>query len=281
MVVLLLGVPLLLLRSTLQDPRRMSAFDRAVHRVGAPLEAGIGYSARWVGGFFQRWILQARMMEEKERLEEDNREYRRRMRELLRLEEENRQLRRALQMRDQVPEDLLAAEVTGVEQSPFFRVVKIQIDRGDRYVASGMAVLAPDGVVGRIQRAYDDHAEVMLVTDSSSKIAVEMAHSKAPGILIGNGEDSCTLELSSDDEVEVGDVVQTSGADDLFPKGRPVGRVASLQRRSDRLLLEIVPSVRFDRLDAVWVVLAGAPEPDPAAGSSKRPILARGIGPMD
>lgn len=279
-IFLLLGVPVLLLRSSVQNPSQMNAFDRAVRRIGAPLEAGIGYSAAWVGSFFERWILQAQMLDEKERLERENREYKRKLRELSRLEEENRQLRRSLQMRDQVPEDLLAAEVTGVEQSPFFRVVKISIDRGEEYVRPGMAVLAPDGIVGRIDKADRDHADVMLVTDPASKIAVEVSHTRAPGILEGATEDSCVVRISSDFPVAEGDIIQTSGVDDLFPKGHPVGRVTKVEQKNETQLVEVVPTVRFDRLDMVWVVLATAPAPDPKAGGSRRRLLDQGMGPV-
>lgn len=277
LVAFLLALPILLLRSSIQDPQRMNGFDRAVRRIGAPLEAGIGYSASWVGRFFERWIFQARMLDEKDRLLSENNEYRRQLRDLTLLEEENRELRRLLNMREQVPEDLLTAEVTGVEQSPFFRVVKITLDRGDRYAKPGMAVLSADGVVGRVHKAYDDHADVMLVTDPASKIAVEVARSRAPGILVGASEDSCVVELAPDDVVGVGDLIQTSGVDDLFPKGRPVGRVVEIDQRNDKQVVEVVPTVRFDRLDAVFIVLAAAPAPDPAAGSPRASVSAQGF----
>lgn len=280
-IVVLLGIPILLLRSTLQDPHHMNGFDRAVHRIGAPLEAGVTYSARWVGSFFERWVFQARMLDEKEALEEQTRDQKRQLVELAQLREENRQLRRALQMRDQVPEDLLAAAVTGVEQSPFFRVVKISVDRGDDYVRPGMAVLAPDGVVGRINRTHAAHSDVMLITDPESKIAVEVARTRCPGILEGAGEDTCKVRIISCDEPIVeGDVIQTSGVDDLFPKGHPVGIVASVDRKVDAQLVDVVPSVRFDRLDMVWVVLANAPPADPQAGKPRARVPARGLGPL-
>src|SRR5690606_7006193 len=87
-IIVLLGIPILLLRSTLQDPHHMNRFDRAVHRIGAPLEAGVTYSARWVGSFFERWVFQARMLDEKEALEEQTREQKRQLVELAQLREE-------------------------------------------------------------------------------------------------------------------------------------------------------------------------------------------------
>ncbi|MEE9385594.1 MAG: rod shape-determining protein MreC [Nannocystaceae bacterium] len=285
LVAILLGIPLLLLRGSVQDRYQMGAFDRAVWRIGAPLEAGVSYSARWVASFFARWVFQAGALEDRERLEQENRVFKRRLREVVRLEEENRELRRSLQMREQVPEDLLSAEVVGVEQSPFFRAVKIQIDRGTAYVRPEMAVLSADGVVGRIEKTHGDRSNVLLITDPASHIAVEIARTKAPGILQGAGEDRCEVKISSESVAREGDLVQTSGVDDLFPTGHPVGRVTRVTNRIEEggevQVVEVVPSVRFDHLRMVWVVLATAPEPDPPSGIARKPGSARGLQPLN
>jgi rod shape-determining protein MreC len=280
LVAVLLGIPALLLRASLQDPRALSGLDRVVIKVGAPLEAGVGYAAGNAGRFFERWLLQARLQDDNEALAAENRRLRLELRALQQVDEENRELRRSLQMRDKVPEDMIAAEVAGVEQSPFFRVVKLRLDRGDRVVRPGMAVIADAGVVGRIDRAVDDHSEVMLLTDPRSKIAVEIASTRAPGILEGTGEDRCVVHIAADLGVSVGDLVQTSGVDELFPRGQPVGQVVRVddvvgaQQR-----VHVVPAVRFDRLDMVWVVLASAPAPDPE-GPGRPPAPAHGLGPL-
>ena len=73
LVAILLGIPALLLRSSLQDPRALGGFDRMVVKVGAPLEAGISYAAGNAGRFFERWLLQARL-QEKERREREAKE---------------------------------------------------------------------------------------------------------------------------------------------------------------------------------------------------------------
>jgi rod shape-determining protein MreC len=282
MVVLLLGVPIMLLRSTAQDPHRMSAFDRSVRRIGAPLEAAVSYSASMMGSFFERWVMQARLQDANEDLSSENRELRQAVRELAGLQEENKQLRRALQMRDRVPEDMIPAERIGVDQSPFFRVLNIRIDRGSRYARPGMAVLSPDGVVGRVDKIFDDFSDVMLITDARSKIAVEVARSRAQGILGGDSEDGCVVDVSKDYDVQIGDLVQTSGVDELFPKGHPVGQVTDIEQLvGDQQRLHVTPSVRFDRIDVVWVVLATAPRPDPAAENSSDPGSAVGFGPVE
>lgn len=277
----LLGIPLVLLRSSALDPHHMSAFDRSVRRIGAPLEAAMSYSAGMLGSFFERWVLQARVQDQNEELAAENRELRQRLREMGGLLEENKQLRRALQMRERVPEDMIPAERIGVDQSPFFRVLNIRIDRGSTYARPGMAVLSPDGIVGRVDKIFDDYSDVMLITDPRSRIAVELARSRAQGILHGNQENGCVVDVPKDYEVEEGDLVQTSGVDELFPKGHPVGRVTAIEQLvGDQQRLHVVPAVRFDRVDVVWVVLATAPKPDPDADLSASTPGAIGIQPV-
>ena len=281
LVVALLGVPVLLLRAAAQEPQGLSGFDRAVRRVGAPLEAGVSYAAGSVGRFFERWVLQARLQEDNEALDAENRALRLQLRALTTVEDENKELRRSLQMRAKIAEDMIAAEISGVEQSPFFRVVKLQIDRGAGFVRPGMAVIADTGVVGRIDRADETNADVMLITDPRSKVAVEVARTRAPGILAGLDEDTCLVHVASDFPVQVGDLIQTSGVDELFPRGHPVGQVVRVEDVvGDQQRVHVVPAVRFDRLDMVWVVLASAPPPDPAADHTHKPPQAAGLGPL-
>ena len=139
----------------------------------------------------------------------------------------------------------------------------------------------PDGVVGRINRTGPAHSDVMLITDPESKIAVEVARTRAPGILAGEDEDTCTVHIPSDFPVQVGDIIQTSGVDELFPRGQPVGSVVRVEEVvGGQQRVQVVPAVRFDRLDMVWVVLASAPPPDPSADTARKPPLAAGLGPL-
>ncbi|MEZ4453887.1 MAG: rod shape-determining protein MreC [Nannocystaceae bacterium] len=280
LVIVLLGIPVLLLRSAAQEPHRLSSFDRAVRRIGGPLEAGLGYAASTVGSFFERWLMQGRLQEANREITVENRKLRLRLRELLRVEEENRELRRSLQMRDRVAEDMLAAEVTGVEQSPYFRVLKLVLDRGERFVQPGMTVIADTGIVGRVDRVADDRSDVMLITDPRSKVAVEVARTRTPGILEGAGEDRCVVTITSETPVEVGDLIQTTGVDDLFPRGHPVGQVIKVEGGvGDQQKVEVLPAVRFDRLGMAWVVMSSAPAPD-VVGEARAKAVSRGLQPL-
>jgi rod shape-determining protein MreC len=280
-VVGLLALPLLLLRGAIAEGGATNSLDRAVRRLGAPVRAAVSYGTGMLGAFFERWVLQARMQDANGELRKENRELKLRLRTVELLEEENRELRRALQMRELASEDLLAAERVGVDQSPFFRVISIRIDRGGRFVRPGMAVVAADGVVGRLGTVEDEWSDVLLITDPRSRLAVEVARNHAQGILRGLGEDACTVRISKDFDVREGDLVQTSGVDELFPKGHAVGRVVAVEDLvGDEREVRVVPMVRFDRLDVMWVVLARPPEADPWASHPTGPVQARGLQPV-
>lgn len=277
-VALMLALPVVLLRSGGPDAGH-GRLAQGARMFGAPMQAGVSYVARVTAGFFERWLMQASLQDKNEEIARENRALAARVRALTALEDENVQLRRALQMRDRQQEDLLSAERIGVDQTALFRVINLRVDRGEEQVGPGMAVLAPDGVVGRIERAYDTYSDVMLVTDARSRVAVEVASSFAPGVLEGRGEDECVLTVSKDYPVAVGDLVRTTGVDDVFPKGHPVGKVLAVEPLvGDQQRLRVLPAVRFDKLQVMWVVLAPAPRADARAPQSARG--ASGVGPL-
>ena len=118
----------------------------------------------------------------------------------------------------------------------------------------------------------------MLITDPASKIAVEVVRLPGcHGILEGTGEDSCMVSLTCESKVKVGDTIQTSGVDDLFPKAHYAGRVVAVEQKAGSQELDVVPLVRLDTLGTVWVVLASAPPPDPDAGRPKPREAAFGL----
>lgn len=278
---LLVGLPVVLLRSAVQEPRELGAIERGFRVIGGPLEAAIAYSAGMLGSVFERWVLQAQVQDKNSDLERENRDLRRELRELANVKSENEELRLALRMRQRVPDDMLVAERVGIDQSPLFRVVRIRLDRSQEYVRTGMAVIHHDGVVGRIDRASTTHSDVMLITDPRSRLAVEIAGNRAQGILEGLGEDRCAVRVSKDFDVKVGDLVQTSGVDELFPKGHPVGKVIAVEPMvDDRLLVEVQPAVPFDRIEVMWVVLSRAPVADPGAAAAPAPVYSHGMQPV-
>jgi rod shape-determining protein MreC len=163
-------------------------------------------------------------------------------------------------------------EVVGQDVSPWFR--SVLLDRGHTNgVRAGMPVVTDAGVVGLVTATSANAGRTMLLLDRQSAIDGIVQRSRARGIVRGRGSDRLEFEfVVGGADVQVGDVVISSGLDGVYPKGLRVGEVeevvASSYGLTQRALLK--PAVDFGRLEQVFVVLWRAPTmellyDDPAA----------------
>src|SRR5437868_8209559 len=119
----------------------------------------------------------------------------------------------------------LAARVIGTGAGTGSKVVFV--DRGSAAgVEKGMAVVTPDGIVGKVIAAFPTASEVVLITDSNFAAGVISQKNRVHGILKGQGYGVCRIDnVQTEEKVEVGEWFYTSGDDRVFPKGRPAGLV--------------------------------------------------------
>src|SRR6266849_6557428 len=122
----------------------------------------------------------------------------------------------------------LAARVIGTGAGAGSKVVFV--DRGSvSGVEKGMAVVTPDGIVGKVIAAYPTASQVLLASDPSFAAGVISQKNRVRGILKGQGYALCRIDrVQSEEKVEVGEWFYTSGDDRVFPKGMPAGRVKSV-----------------------------------------------------
>ena len=137
------------------------------------------------------------------------------------------------------------------------------IDRGSRDgVTRGMAVVAPEGVVGRVVEVSYTVSRVALLTDHNSGVDAIVHRSRARGVVQGGSDGDCYMKyLNRDADVKVGDHVLTSGLDGVFPKGMTIGEVVEVGRRHRGLLQSatVTPSAALDRVEEVMLVAPTAP----------------------
>jgi rod shape-determining protein MreC len=168
-------------------------------------------------------------------------------------------LERLLGLRDHVDVQTTAAEVIAASATPGFRA--ITIDKGSSAgLAADMAVIAPEGVVGRLVMPTPRASKVQLLIDRNAAAGAIIERSRAQGVVVGSGDAQLRMDYVSEvSDVVVGDVVLTSGIDGIFPKGFVIGRVAAVAK--GRAFREIVvqPAVDFSNLEDVLVVLTPPP----------------------
>ncbi|MEO6953156.1 MAG: rod shape-determining protein MreC [Polyangia bacterium] len=262
----LLALPILFLRANLKSPTDLNFFDRFLVRVSAPLQSLCGGIARSVGGAFGRYVHLVGVEAQREKLVEDNARLRAELAEAKHTAEREAQLERLLGLKTHEKVPSVTARVIGAETSPFFRVMRLRVDRGEGEVKPGMPVVSADGVVGRIQRVAGSFSDVLLAVDPKCAIDVVVPRTGARGILHGVASDNkyrARIEyLSKKDEVAVGDEVVTSGIGGPFPRDLPIGKIVSVGKSEVGLYqeAELEPAVDYGRLENVLVLLALPPE---------------------
>jgi rod shape-determining protein MreC len=263
--VALLALPFFFLRANLQDPARTSTLDRTILQISAPIQYVATQLALGVSGIVQDYVYLIDVKRDNDRLRHENARLREANFQLQAAAAENHELRRLLSLRDQVKGTLLSAQVIGKEISPFFRVIRLRLDRGDRErVRAGMPVLTADGLVGQVRRTWGRHSDVLLVADKTSAIDVVVQRTGARGMLKGTGSEehyACRLEhLSREDDVQPGDLVVTSGLGHRFPASILVGKIHEVQKKEWGLYQEatVVPAVNFSRLEEVLIMTSGS-----------------------
>ncbi|MCI0354340.1 MAG: rod shape-determining protein MreC [Acidobacteria bacterium] len=168
---------------------------------------------------------------------------------------EGRRLEALLQFKQQFPAETVAARVIGSSGSEHSNL--IYIDRGaSDGLSAGMAVITPQGVVGKVTEVFPHTAQVLEIRDASSGVGVVLEKSRLRAVLKGAGGGATQVRfVMSDEKVEVGERVVTTGGDRIFPRGMAVGTVISVAS-SDEVFLSIAvkPAVDFQRLEEVLVI---------------------------
>jgi rod shape-determining protein MreC len=259
-VVLLLAVPFFVLKANMKSPESQSAMDRALLRISAPVEVAAATLARGVGGVWDDYVYLVDVKQDNARLAYDNARLREQVHSLEQAQADNRRLRRLLQLKDSLPVDTVSAQVVGKDFTEFFRVTRVVLDRGARELRPHMPVVAPDGVVGAVLHVAGETADVQLAVDAAFGVDVEDERTHARGFVRGTGDPAryaCKVEMvDSRDDVEIGDLLVTSGKGRWFSRGIPVARVTKVIKRElgrDQDV-DATPTVDFSRLDDVLVV---------------------------
>jgi rod shape-determining protein MreC len=156
----------------------------------------------------------------------------------------------------QSPSKTVAARVIG--NSTVASAKAVFIDRGyTSGIEKGMAVVTPDGIVGKVVAVYPLVAQVLLVTDATFKVGVESQKGHVHGVL-DCGSGPCTVEqIQEEEKVTPGEWFFTSGEDRIFPKGFPVGTVISVQPGQGMKEVKLNLSGAPGGVEEVLVVLQG------------------------
>jgi rod shape-determining protein MreC len=191
--------------------------------------------------------------------------------------EQARRLQALLGFKEQFISKTLPAQVIGSSGSEQSR--SIYIDKGSRDgVRPDMAVITADGIVGKVLRVFRATSQVLLVDDQTSGVGAILEKSRLQGVLRGTPLGEVVLEkVMSDEAVQPGEKVVTSGGDQIFPKGLAVGTVTKVSPGAELFLnIRVKPAADLSRLEEVLVITQQL-EKEPALLDGALPMRAAEI----
>ena len=221
----------------------VTPFEKAIVR----LETGTSYV--WHNYFYLRGVRQ------------QNRELQAEIQQLeleqVRLRQDAEQARRLqvlLRFKEQFIDQTVAAQVIGASGSEQSRIVYLDKGSADGLMQD-MAVISADGIVGKVIQVFRHTAQVLLINDQTSGVGTILEQSRLQGVLRGRASGELVLDnIMAEEDVKLGERLLTSGGDQIFPKGLPVGTIASVRRGGEFLSVKVRPAAALNHLEEVLVI---------------------------
>jgi rod shape-determining protein MreC len=257
--VLVLGtvVAACLLLFTVQTRGHATAAADTLALVTTPIQKGlarVNRAAISVWSTYQDW---KDVRADNRRLRDENQKLRVESLQVSETVVENQRLRRLLALQERLPLATVSGEIIAREWGGWVRSLTVNRGRGDR-VARLTAVISPEGLIGRVIEVRRDASIVQVLTDPASTVGAHVVRTRTAGIVEGDPRGTMRLKYMAREGggIRPGDLVVTSGAGGVFPRGIPVGRVRAIDDRGSALFhyAVLAPVVDFARVDEVLLL---------------------------
>lgn len=219
---------------------------------------------------FSAWDWASENLTSRAQLKQQNEQMRRqllqqqfKLQRLQALQVENTRLREMMRATAPVAERILVAEILTVDLDPYRH--RLVLNKGTQDGAhDGQAILDASGVMGQVTRAEPFSSQAILITDPSHATPVQINRNGIRTVALGTG-DAAELSLPflpNSTDIEVGDLLVTSGLSGHFPPGYPVGTVSDVVRDPGQSFARVraLPTARLDRGRQVLLVWFGPPQ---------------------
>lgn len=240
-----------------QKPGDSGWYNQPLQWMAGLSQHGLFFFSDGVRGTASEYLNLLNIKAENRKLSSEVKELKARMLLYDELELENLRLNNLLDFKAQTKMELTAAKV--ISRDLLTDHSTVRINKGSHHgLRSGQAVISTDGVVGYIFRPEAFSSLVLLITDRYAVVDGILSRSRARGIVEGKSPTTCSLRyVERNEDVKIGDLVVTSGLDNIFPKGFPIAIVESVENRTSSVSLKVDlrPVVDPDKVEEVFIVL--------------------------
>ena len=191
---------------------------------------------------------------------------------LAQLEAENTRLRKLLDVKDREKANGQVAQILYTARDPFSR--KVIVDKGQQAdITAGLPAIDEAGVVGQVTRVFPFSAEITLITDKDQVVPVQIVRTGQRSVVFGLGNGQLELRyMPANADIQVGDLLVTSGLDDIYLPGFPVAKVVNIERDSAYSFARIfcVPIAGVENFGEVMILAPRQARPErPPEGASR------------
>ena len=257
--VLVLGtvVAACLLLLTVQTRGRSTPAAEVLAFATTPIQSALARVNRAAVNVWSTYLDWKNVRAENRRLRAENQQLRVESLQVSETSTENDRLRRLLGLQERMPLATVSAQIIAREWGGWVRSLTVNRGRGDK-IARLTAVIAPEGLIGRVIEVRAGASIIQVLTDPTSTVGAHVVRTRTSGIVEGEPRGTMRLKYMAREGggIQVGDLIVTSGAGGVFPRGIPVGRVRAIDDRGSALFhyAALTPVIDFARVDEVLLL---------------------------
>ncbi len=236
----------------------MAPVEAAGVETVSPIQEGMSLASRVFSGLVGSIRRVGYLEEESQSLKNEIVRLNNLMAQVQELEQENQRLRSLLDYQKNNPgREYIVSTIIGRGQNNLNKSLVLNKGTND-FVRQGAVIVAANGLVGKITQVYSNTSKVLLLTDPSSAVDAVISRSRAEGVVVGLGSSSLSMDfVRQDADIQVGDIVVTSGLGGGLPKNIVIGQVTDVASKDMYLFKEVKvrPAVPLESLEEALIIL--------------------------
>ncbi len=269
LILVFVSVFFYILSLNFRPPARMDFLQRIVVESLSPVVGFVGNLSSGVEDLVGRYLWLHHVCDENRDLKAQVADLEQKVTDYREAYIENMRLRRLLDFKATIQAETIPAQVVLHDLTGWFQT--LIVDKGFRdEIGPDMPVVNDEGIVGRVLDVSDRFSRILLITDPGSSVDAIVQRNRVRGILSGKDGSSCLFKyVRSNLDVQVGDLITTSGKDGVFPKGLRLGVVQGIFKDPVDLFqkIEVKPLVRLSALEELLIIKREANVPEKMVGN--------------